>query len=104
MSEYQNYIGKYISKQRTNIGMPLREMATILGVTPAKLNDIELGNCLPELELLQLMEKKIGIKADSCIEFLLNWQTKKQRKTPVKQKSIPKVQVCYVRENKDSIM
>ena len=102
MSEYQNYIGKYISKQRTDMGMPLREMAKILGITPSKLNDIELGNCLPELELLQLMEKKIGIKVDSCIEFLLNWQTKKQRKTP--EKNIPKVQVCYVRDNKDSVM
>lgn len=98
MSEYRNYIGKYISKQRTGIGMPLREMAKILGITPSKLNDIELGNCLPELELLQQMEQKIGIPSDTCIEFMLNWQTKKQRKSSVAKKDVPKVQVCRVRD------
>ena len=98
MSEYQNYIGKYIAKQRTNMGMPLREMAKILGISASKLNDIELGNCLPELELLQSMEKKIGIPSDTCIEFLLNWQTKKQRKSSIVKKDVSKVQVCYTRD------
>jgi len=99
MGEYRNYIGKYIAKQRTDMGMPLREMAKILGITPIKLNDIELGNCLPDVELLQLMEKRIGIQVSSCIEFLINWQSKKEKKSTKVKKEVPKVQVCY---NKDS--
>lgn len=100
MSDYKNYIGKYIQQQRLGVGMPLREMANILGITPSKLNDIELGNTLPELELLQLMEAKLGIKTDSCIEFLLNWTGKKRNATAKKTKT-PAVQTCYVRGYKD---
>lgn len=103
MSEYHNYIGKYISKQRTDMGMPLREMAKILGITPAKLNDYELGNAVPPLEMLQLIEEKIGIKVDSCIEFLLNWENKKQRKlSPVKPKKVSPVTICYARDYKNN--
>ena len=99
MGQYHNYIGKYIAKQRTDIGMPLREMAKIIEVTPSKLNDIELGNCLPELELLQKMEQRTGIQVGSCIEFLLNWQNKKEKKNVRTKKEVSKVQICYNRDS-----
>ena len=95
MTEH-NFVGKYICYQRETIGKTTREMAKELGITPSKLNDIEMGNTLPNLELLQQIQKKYGIECSACIEFLLNRQEKKTKKS---NKYIPKVQVCYVRNN-----
>ena len=89
---YKNYIGKYIQQQRFNKGVSVREMSTKLGITPSKLNDIELGNCLPELEVLQNIEKVYGIDCCSCIEFLLFYTKKTVKKT---QNNVKNVQVCY---------
>lgn len=100
MSEFSNYIGKYIQKQRESFAMSKRDLAKILGITPSKLNDIELGNTLPELELLQLMQSKCGFLMDSCVEFLLNWQGK--NKTKSTNKKISKLQICYTKDNFDT--
>ena len=89
---YKNYIGKHIQQQRFNLGLSIRQMAGSLGITPSKLNDIELGNCLPELEILQNIEKTFKIDCCSCIEFLLFYTKKTAEKT---RNNVKSVQVCY---------
>ena len=95
----KNFLGKYLKEQRELLGKTIREMASELGIMPAQLNDIEKGNRLPDIELLQLMKEKYGIENDFCIEFLLNRQEKHNKKNPVK-KDVPKVVVCYGRYKK----
>lgn len=94
----KNFLGKYLQGQREQLGKTIREMAGELDVRPVELRDVELGNKLPSLEMLQDMKALYGIENDFCIEFLLNRQEKEVKKVPAKEMP-PKVVVCPARKD-----
>ena len=94
----KNFLGKYLKDQRELRGKTIREMSSELGVMPIVISDVEKGNKLPSIELLQDMKKTYGIENDFCIEFLLNRQEKQISKNPPA-KEVPKVVVCPARKD-----
>jgi len=71
MTTYDNYIGKSLKAEREKYGMDSDTLAQLLDVAPAKIRDIETGNCLPDLQLVQQMQEKLGFDISSVVEFFV---------------------------------
>ena len=99
MSKYVNFVGKCVRIQRELLGITVKDVADALKLSPLAISDIEKGNTLPGIEILQSMEKELGMDCSACIEFLLN---RKDRISKNVAKRPSPVQVCYNRNEKDS--
>lgn len=60
--------GVYVKTRREELGINLRDLAKILGISPAYLSDIERGNRTAPLNHLDLIARELKIE-DSELEF-----------------------------------
>ena len=98
-----NRIGQHITEIRTGLGITIRQMATGLqdeiDITPARLNDYELGNKIPNREFFGAVENVYGVTVDAEVVFMAD-KLIKQQENNISNRNISPVTICYTRDKK----